>query len=272
MRISRLYNQRIMTTLELECRKLQVTYQTTRMTVDALKEISFSLERNEFVCVVGPSGCGKSTLLRVLAGLVQPSAGEVLFHSQRDGSATRCAMVFQDHGVFPWMTVLENVAFPLEMQGVNRKARQERAGQFLDRTGLGKFSGAYPHELSGGMRQRVAVARAFIADPDILLMDEPFRALDAQTRLILQEELLHIWRDFRKTVLYVTHDIEEAILLGDRVLVMSARPAVIKQEINVPLERPRDLTGRAHPELEELRWHIWKMLETDARQSLVQRH
>jgi NitT/TauT family transport system ATP-binding protein len=256
--------------LELSCENLQVTFHSSRMTVEALRDISFSVGKSEFVCVVGPSGCGKSTLLRSIAGLVNPTGGRVIFHNQVGEEQPRCAMVFQDHGVFPWMTVLDNVAFALEMQGVGRKERQEKARLFLDMIGLSEFAGAYPRELSGGMRQRVAVARAFISDPDLLLMDEPFRALDAQTRLILQEELLHIWRDFRKTVLYVTHDIEEAILLGDRVLVMSARPAEIKEQVNIPLRRPRDLTGRDHPELEELKWHIWKTLEKEARLSLVQ--
>jgi NitT/TauT family transport system ATP-binding protein len=258
-----------MSPVELSCENLSVTYRSSRMTVEALHEVTFTLSKNEFVCMVGPSGCGKSTLLRTIAGLIQPSGGAVVFNHHNHPTKSRCAMVFQDHGVFPWMTVLDNVAFALEMQGVRRKERQERARGFLEIIGLAEFAGAYPHELSGGMRQRVAVARAFIADSDILLMDEPFRALDAQTRLILQEELLHIWREFRKTVLYVTHDIDEAVLLGDRVLVMSARPAVIKEEVIIPLERPRDLTGRGHPEVEEIKWHIWKTLEQEARHSLL---
>lgn len=255
--------------VELTVENLSVIYRSPRMTVEALHEVAFTLSKNEFVCIVGPSGCGKSTLLRTVAGLIKPTAGGVVFQKNQPNGQSRCAMVFQDHGVFPWMTVLENVAFALEMQGIGRKERQERSQVFLETIGLADFARAYPHELSGGMRQRVAVARAFISGADILLMDEPFRALDAQTRLILQEELLHIWREFRKTVLYVTHDIDEAVLLGDRVLIMSARPAIIKEEVIIPLGRPRDLTGRLHPEVEEIKWHIWMTLEQEARRSLL---
>ena len=265
------YNPSEMTPVELRCEDLSVIYHSSRMTVEALHEVAFTVYKNEFVCVVGPSGCGKSTLLRVIAGLIPPSTGRVIFKNNGHPGQSRCAMVFQDHGVFPWMTVLDNVAFALEMQGIARKERHERARGFLEIIGLAEFASAYPHELSGGMRQRVAVARALLSDPDLLLMDEPFRALDAQTRLILQEELLHIWRELRKTVLYVTHDIDEAVLLGDRVLVMSARPATIKEEVLVPLGRPRDLTGRAHPEVEEIKWHIWKTLEQEARHNLLLR-
>jgi NitT/TauT family transport system ATP-binding protein len=255
--------------LELICENLNVTYRSSQMTVEALLRVDFGLAHNEFVCVVGPSGCGKSTLLRAIAGLIPINHGRVIFSNQDAGDKPRCAMVFQEHGLFPWMTVLENVAFGLEMQRVSREKRTQHARHFLSVMGLSDFEAAYPHQLSGGMRQRVGVARAFASGADILLMDEPFRALDAQTRLILQEELMHIWRQNRKTVLYVTHDIEEAILLGDRVLVMSARPAVIQEQVVIDLSRPRDLTGRTHHEVEELKWHIWKSLEPQARQSLL---
>jgi NitT/TauT family transport system ATP-binding protein len=257
-----------MTPVELSCENLSVTYRSSRMTVEALHEVAFTLSENEFVCVVGPSGCGKSTLLRTIAGLIQPSAGRVVFHDHAQRAQSRCAMVFQDHGVFPWMTVLDNVAFALEMQGIGRKERHARARRFLDKIGLAEFAGAYPHELSGGMRQRVAILRAFLANPQILLMDEPFGALDSQTRLVMQEELLRIWKDHRKTVVYVTHDIEEAILLGDRVLVMSGRPGRIRMDIQIPLERPRHLANRDHPEVAEIRWQIWSMLEVEVRREL----
>jgi NitT/TauT family transport system ATP-binding protein len=177
-------------------------------------------------------------------------------------------MVFQEQGLFPWLSVIDNVAFGLETQGANRKARREMARAILTKVGLGAFSRNYPHELSGGMRQRVAILRAFLANPQILLMDEPFGSLDSQTRLVMQEELLRIWREHRKTVIYVTHDIEEAILLGDRVLVMSGRPGRIRQDIPISLERPRFLANRDHPEVAELRWHIWRMLEDEVRKEL----
>jgi NitT/TauT family transport system ATP-binding protein len=213
---------------------------------------------------VGPSGCGKSTLLRLVAGLTRPTHGAVEFSNWP--TTPRCAMVFQDPGLFPWLSVVDNVAFGLETQGVARDARRRQAVALLERMGLIAFAQHYPHEMSGGMRQRAAIARALIIEPDILLMDEPFRALDAQTRLVLQEELRRLVEERPRMVLFVTHDIEEAILLGDRVLVMSGRPGRILTEIDVPLGRPRSLTGYSHPEIEELRWQIWRLLEPQVRQ------
>jgi NitT/TauT family transport system ATP-binding protein len=177
-------------------------------------------------------------------------------------------MVFQDHGLFPWMTVIDNMAFGLEMQGVDPRKRRQQAQEFIDLFGLSGFGNNYPHELSGGMQQRVAIARAFLANPQILLMDEPFGSLDSQTRIVLQEELLRVWKDHLKTVLYVTHDIEEAVILGDRVIVLTGRPGRIREDIRVPLERPRKLTTRDDPEVNEIKWHIWKMLEDEVRRGL----
>jgi NitT/TauT family transport system ATP-binding protein len=166
------------------------------------------------------------------------------------------------------MTVLDNVAFGLEMQRVGQQERNDRARSFIEKVGLASFAHSYPHELSVGMSQRVGIARAFVADAQILLMDEPFGSLDTQTRLVLQEELLRIWKDNQKLIVYVTHDIEEAILLGDRVLVMSGRPGRIREDIPIPLGRPRDLSARDDPEVTEIKWHIWKMLEDEVRKSL----
>ena len=177
-------------------------------------------------------------------------------------------MVFQDHGLFPWMTVLDNIAFGLEVQGVAPQDRRKAAQNLLERVHLHGFAHSYPHQLSGGMRQRVGVARAFLANPDILLMDEPFGALDAQTRLILQEELLGIWREEKKTVIYVTHDIEEAILLGDRVLVLSGRPGHIRADITIPLPRPRDLLATSGPNVQAIKTSIWNLIEAEARSNL----
>jgi NitT/TauT family transport system ATP-binding protein len=177
-------------------------------------------------------------------------------------------MVFQDHGLFPWMTVLDNVAFGLETKGMKKSQRQDLARNFIDKVGLSLFLHQYPHELSVGMQQRVGIARAFLVDPDVLLMDEPFGSLDMQTKFLLQEELLRIWKEHRKTVVYVTHDIEEALLLGDRVLVMTGQPGRICEEIPLPLHRPRDLSNREQPEAMEIKRKIWRILEKEVRRNL----
>ncbi len=244
---------------------LERRFASSRGDVLALQGMNFSVSQNEFVCLVGPSGCGKSTLLRLIAGLLQPTHGQVRFLDWP--SEPLCAMVFQVPGLFPWLSVADNVAFGLETQGVCQAQRRRQAKDMLGRMGLADFAGHYPRELSGGMLQRAAIARALVTGPDVLLMDEPFRALDAQTRLLMQEDMLRLCSERPQTVLFVTHDIEEAILLGDRVLVMSSRPGRILAEVSVPLGRPRDLTGRSHPEIEELRWQIWRMLEPAARLS-----
>jgi NitT/TauT family transport system ATP-binding protein len=236
--------------------------------VRALDGISFTAAANEFVSIVGPSGCGKSTLLRILAGILEPTSGAVEFAARPSAERLRAALVFQEHGLLPWCTVLENVALGLELRGEPRAARERAASEFVATLGLGRFEHAYPHQLSVGMRQRVALARAFVSDPGILLLDEPFGALDAQTRIVLQEELLRVWRDHRQTVVHVTHDIEEAILLGDRVLVMSGRPGRILETLAVPLPRPRDLRSLERPEIGELKWHVWRLLEREVRGSL----
>jgi NitT/TauT family transport system ATP-binding protein len=254
-----------MSGIAFECRNVGHVFSGRAGDVTALEDVSFRAQPGEFLCIVGPSGCGKTTLLKILAGLVEPTSGELVFTPPENGRP-RNGLVFQDHGVFPWMTVLENVAFGLEMQGVPRRERTRRAAAFIEQVGLSAFVRSYPHELSVGMRQRVGIARAFVADVPLLLMDEPFGSLDAQTRQLLQEELLRIWRDHRKLIVFVTHDIEEAILLGDRVLVMSGRPGRILREIPVLLERPRSLM---RPEISEIRWKIWQHLEHDARSELT---
>jgi NitT/TauT family transport system ATP-binding protein len=251
-----------------ECQQLCKVYGTRNGIVPALEDVSFGVGKREFVCIVGPSGCGKTTLLKLIAGLVEPTAGQVVFHTPSSDDRPRTALVFQEHGLFPWMTVLDNVAFGLEMQGVSREERYHRARAFIQKVGLAHFFDSYPHELSVGMRQRVGIARAFVAGAPILLMDEPFGSLDAQTRLVLQEELLKLWGDHQKLVVYVTHDIEEAVLLGDRVLVMTGRPGSIREEIPIPLSRPRDPSLRDQSEVKEITWHVWKMLEDEVRKSL----
>lgn len=256
-------------TAQLRVTDLAKHFQSPRGDVIALQDISFVMPQNEFTCIVGPSGCGKSTLLRLIAGLTAPTNGKIAFEGW--ASTPRRAMVFQDTGLFAWLNILDNVAFGLETQGVPRQERHQRASELLERMGLYDFARHYPRELSGGMRQRAAIARALVTAPDILLMDEPFRTLDAQTRLVLQDELLRLWNEHPMTVLFVTHDIEEAILLGNRVLVLSSRPAHILAEIPVALEQPRHLIGRSHPEIEALRWQIWNMLEPTIQSDLGKR-
>ena len=252
----------------LNCQHLGKTCRTRNGVVPALENVSFVIGEREFVCIVGPSGCGKTTLLKLVAGLLEPTTGCVDYAATLVDGRPHCAMVFQEHGLFPWMTTVENVAFGLEMRGVPRIERLVQAEEFIARVGLRSFANSYPHELSVGMRQRAGIARAFVAGAPVLLMDEPFGALDAQTRLVLQEELLRIWKDEQKSVLYVTHDIEEAVLLGDRVLVMTGQPGRIQDEIPIRLGRPRDLTAKERPEVAETKWRIWKMLEAKVRTTL----
>lgn len=252
--------------LAFQGKQISKIFPSPRGVVVALKELDLAVEQEQFVCVVGPSGCGKSTLLRIIAGLIPPTSGEITFSKR--GKGPRNAMVFQSQGLFPWLSVLDNVAFGLEMQGVSLADRQAQAQDFLARVGLGEFIHNFPRELSGGMRQRVAILRAFLTDPQILLMDEPFGALDAQTRVVMQEELLRIWRDQRTTVIYVTHDIDEAIHLGDRVVVMSGRPGFIREDIEIPYKRQFGQMGSQHPELLKIRQDIWAMIEDDVRKDL----
>lgn len=253
-------------TMEVRTKHVTKRYVTPRGENLALADVTFTIGQGEFVALVGPSGCGKSTLLRLVAGLLPYDAGEIEFKGWLKPPKRR--LVFQDHGLFPWMSVVDNVAFGLEMDGVSLALRRQQALAQLAAMGMADFVSHYPHELSGGMRQRAAIARAFVTEPDILLMDEPLRALDAQMRLVIQEELLALWAKTRPLVLYVTHDIEEALLLADRVLVMSGQPGRIRAEIRSPFGRPRDLTGRNHPEIEEVKWQIWNMLEQEVKQKL----
>ncbi len=247
------------------CIQIAKTYASRRGPVAALAAVDLQAADEEFICIVGPSGCGKTTLLKIIAGLIPPSQGRV---EHAPGGGLRSALVFQDQGLFPWMNVLDNVAFGLEAQGVPPAERRARAGDFLGRVGLDDFARRYPHELSGGMRQRAAILRAFLANPRLLLLDEPFGGLDSQTRLVMQDELLRLWRAHPKSVVYVTHDIEEAILLGDRVVVMSGRPGRILQDLPIRLERPRPPSLRDHPEVMEIRWQIWKLIEDEVRKDL----
>jgi NitT/TauT family transport system ATP-binding protein len=246
----------------IDIQNLRKEYASPAGTVVALDGIDLQVAPGEFLCIVGPSGCGKSTLLRILAGLDRQTAGTVAVEAQ--GWAVQNAMVFQDSGLFPWMTVSANVDFGLMTRGVPRPEAAERVQAALRLVGLSKFRDHYPHQLSGGMRQRAAIARAFVTDPAMLLMDEPFAALDAQNRLILQAELTRLWQQSGKTVVYITHSIEEALLLGDRTVVMTAQPGRIKRVIDVPFPHPRDLvTLSAAPDFGRLKLEIWRVLEEE---------
>jgi NitT/TauT family transport system ATP-binding protein len=243
-------------------RGLSLSYASPRGPIPALENVSLSVGAGEFCCIVGPSGCGKSTLLRVLAGLIPATAGEVHIRSDgRDRPLT--AMVFQDYALLPWRTVLDNVAFGPENRGVPRAERYRIAREILAKVGLSGFEHAYPHQLSGGMKQRVGIARALANDPEVLLMDEPLAALDAQTRNLMQEELLRIWSQFGKTVVYVTHAIDEAVLLGDRVVVMTARPGRVKAVVPVDLDRPRTLEQKGSARFAQLYNEVWQLLREE---------
>lgn len=213
-------------------------------TVHALDDVTFEVNPGEFVCVVGPSGSGKTTLFRIIGGLEPPTDGAVILEDEVvDGPGTNMGIVFQEYHLFPWRTARENVAFGLEKQGVPEPDRNRRVEELLSLVGLADFADSYPKELSGGMKQRVGIARALAVDPDLLLMDEPFGAVDAQTRGILQDELLDLWAHTGKTILFVTHDVEEAVRLADRIVVMSTEPGTVRDIITVDLSRPR---SRAH--------------------------
>lgn len=242
--------------------EVSVAYGGPGGTVLALDRISFEVAPGEFVCLVGPSGCGKSTLLRVCAGLVRQTAGDVSIRADRPGTPLT-AMVFQEHALLPWRTVLDNVVFGPENRGVPKAEREARAREILTLVGLARFAGAYPHQLSGGMKQRVGIARALANDPEVLLMDEPLAALDAQTRAILQEEILRIWAELGTTVIYVTHSIEEAVLLGDRIALLTSRPGRIKHVFPVTLGRPRGLEMRAAPDFGALVDKVWRELRDE---------
>jgi NitT/TauT family transport system ATP-binding protein len=224
----------------------------------ALDNVSLDIKDKEFVCFIGPSGCGKTTLLRIVSGLDLPDAGEVFVDDERITSpGPKRGMVFQEYSLFPWKTVIDNVTFGPQMMGVKKKEAFEGAQKYLELVGLEQFRNSYPHELSGGMKQRVAIARALANEPEVLLMDEPFGALDAQTRNALQHELLDIWQKKNITILFVTHSVDEAVFLADRIVIMTARPGKIKEIIKVDIPRLRDRTSL---EVNQLRNRVLKLL------------
>jgi len=249
----------------IEARSLTLTFTPkNRDPVTALQDFDLQVSKGEFLSLVGPSGCGKSTFLNVLLGLLKPDSGELSLNGKHiDGPGQERAMVFQEFGLLPWRTVLANVELGLELKGVAPSIRRERALELIKLVGLERFQNHYPHELSGGMKQRVGLARALATEPEVLLMDEPFAALDAQTRDLMQSELLQIWERTKKTVLFVTHSIEEAAYLSDRVIIMTARPGRTKNIFKIDLPRPRDYEMRLTPEFNDIKAKIWNTLKDE---------
>jgi NitT/TauT family transport system ATP-binding protein len=249
----------------IEARSIRLVFKSkNRDAVTALYDFGLEVARGEFVSIVGPSGCGKSTFLNILLGLVRPDSGDLkLNNTPITGPGQERAMVFQEFGLLPWRTVQANVELGLELKHVAASTRAERSAELIKLVGLKGFEQHYPHELSGGMKQRVGLARALATEPEVLLMDEPFAALDAQTRDLMQAELLQIWERTRKTVLFVTHSIEEAAYLSDRVIVMTARPGRMKGIITIGLPRPRDYEMRLTPEFNDIKSKIWEVLKEE---------
>ena len=249
----------------IEARSIRLIFKSkNRDAVTALQDFGLEVARGEFVSIVGPSGCGKSTFLNILLGLVRPDSGELkLNNTPITGPGQERAMVFQEFGLLPWRTVQANIELGLELKHVAASTRAERSAELIKLVGLQGFEQHYPHELSGGMKQRVGLARALATEPEVLLMDEPFAALDAQTRDLMQTELLQIWERTRKTVLFVTHSIEEAAYLSDRVIVMTARPGRMKDIIPIGLPRPRDYEMRLTPEFNDIKSKIWEVLKEE---------
>jgi NitT/TauT family transport system ATP-binding protein len=254
---------------KIEINGLSKHFATAGGKFTAIDDISLSIPAGKFFTIVGPSGCGKTTLLRILAGLETYSSGSLRVSNAASGKPAN-SMVFQGDSIFPWMTVWDNAAYGLKLRGVPQAEIREVVGHYLDRTGLTKFANAYPHQLSGGMKQRVSIARAFANDPDILLMDEPFSALDEQNKTLLQQELLRIWDETKKTVLFITHSVDEAVTLSDQIMIMSAQPGRVKAIIDVPFERPRDVLAlRSQPEYGELVYSIWGHLRDEVQRARV---
>jgi NitT/TauT family transport system ATP-binding protein len=239
--------------------------------LEVFRDVAFEVGEREIVAIVGPSGCGKTTLLRCINGLIPADSGQVLVDERQVLSPiSGMAMVFQHFGLFPWKTVYDNIAYGLRMAGTKKSELKRKVGHFIKLVGLAGFENAYPYQISGGMQQRCGLARALAVEPTVLLMDEPFAAVDAQTREILQFELLRIWEQRPTAMLFVTHSIDEAVLLGDRVLVLKGRPASVREVIDVDLPRPRSRSTFAHPRFAELREHVWTTLMDEAQRAELQ--
>ena len=233
--------------------------------IKSLEDINLTIRDREFVCILGPSGCGKSTLLEILAGLQPPTSGEIFFNQEKLQTPNpKLGFVFQDPSLYPWRTVADNVELGLEFKGVGKAERRARAEKYLAMVGLSGFEKKYPHQLSGGMRQRAGIARALANDPEVLLMDEPFGALDAQTRTVMQELLLDVWDESHKTILFVTHDVDEAVFIGDTIYVMTARPGRIKARIEVELPNQRTFDLKLSEEFMKIKREVMGLIREEA--------
>ena len=247
--------------IKLKIDNVYKEYQGRNGKTIALNGVSLDIKENEFICVVGPSGCGKSTLLNIIAGLLEPTSGTVSLDGKViEGTGVERGVVFQQYALFPWRTVLKNVMFPLEMKKVPKAEAEAIARKYIKSVGLEGFEKSFPKELSGGMKQRVAIARAYAANPEVLLLDEPFGALDAQTRVQLQSELLETWEKERKTCFFITHDVDEAVILAQRVIIMSARPGRIKKIVDIDIPYPRTQATKTDPRFLELKSEIWNQV------------
>ena len=253
--------------MKLEVRGVTMMFTARGEQVKALDDIDLSVGAGEFLTIVGPSGCGKSTLLNLVSGLMKPTDGTLLFNGAPIvGVDRKIGYITQSDNLFPWRTLRDNVAFPLEIAGVPKRERHEKADHWIEAVGLSGFADAYPHELSGGMRQRGNIIRTLIYEPEVILMDEPFGPLDAQTRIKLQDQLLSLWERSRSTVIFITHDLTEAIALADRVILMSARPGRLVRDERVPIERPRNIFYiHDNPEFRRLYDDVWQELEVQVR-------
>src|SRR3989441_4904549 len=257
-----------MSAIALEVTGLRKSYTKNGQALQILDVERFAAREGEFITVIGPSGCGKSTLLHIMGGFIKAEAGAVRVHGRQvNGPGPDRGMMFQEFALFPWKTVAGNVAWGLETQGLPRVQVEATVQKYLDMIGLAEFRGHSPAELSGGMKQRVALARVLACDPEVLLMDEPFGALDAQTREAMQEELTHLWERTGKTIVFVTHDIEEAVYLGDRVVVLTARPGRIREEVKIELPRPRSLEIKKSMQCHEYRNYVWDLIRGESQRA-----
>lgn len=258
-----------MATPKLEIQDVGKIFKTKSGETTALERTSFTIEDGEFVTILGPSGCGKSTVLRIVAGLEEATSGKVLLDGQPvEGPGPDRGMVFQSYTLYPWLTVKENITFGLKLKGASQKERNDLARHYLQLIGLEGFENHYPVQLSGGMKQRVAIARALANDPKVLLMDEPFGALDAQTRNIMQEVLLKAWEESKKTILFITHDVDESIFLADSVYVMTARPGRLKKKVPIDLARPRDFSVKGTPEFATYKEELLGLIREESLKSI----
>ncbi|MFP4037962.1 MAG: ABC transporter ATP-binding protein [Desulfobacteraceae bacterium] len=262
-------DQRVTSAPEIEVQDVSMVFQAKDKEIVALKDLSFTVDEGVFLVIVGASGCGKSTLLNLIAGFIRPTSGRILLRGKEvTGVTPQCGMIFQQYALFPWKTVQDNVEFGLKMKRIPKKERAEIAAEFIDLVGLRGFEDSYPKALSGGMKQRVSIARALANDPEVMLLDEPFAALDAMTRQVLQEQLAKIYEKHKKTIIFITHSIDEALLLSSRIIIMTARPGTIAQDIVNDLPYPRDASVELSDHYTRLKKDIWNTVQAEVLKSM----